>query len=174
MAVSKYYCIFMFYCYRTQLNDHFRSDHPSPDWKCYKCGNKLKDRCGLSNHMYRFHHEGRFGCVVEQCDFVATTRQAVVNHHNNSHCRFRCSFEGCGKPFYNSCHLKDHERGHSGARPFRCKWEGCGKDFSTRSHIHQHIRGEHLKSLGTRKQQEGSIVDNRDPRQFVEVIQELL
>ncbi|XP_065596351.1 zinc finger protein 76 isoform X2 [Cyrtonyx montezumae] len=44
---------------------------------------------------------------------------------------FRCEYEGCGRLYTTSQHLKVHERSHTGARPYACSFPNCGKTFST-------------------------------------------
>ena len=159
-----------------KLADHIRKDHPSSDWKCSKCGSELKDHYSLYDHMHCLHYEGKFACTVEQCHFVTTTRMAVLYHHRASHGKYRCSFDSCGMSYDRNVDLKEHERRcHTGARPFRCKWDGCSYDSTNLNCITQHVRRVHFGLRVTKKkQQELGIVDDRDPRQFFEVIQELL
>ncbi|KAK2953922.1 putative Zinc finger protein [Blattamonas nauphoetae] len=51
-----------------------------------------------------------------------------------------CTYSGCGKTFSRSCHLKDHERIHSGETTFTCSFTGCGTTFPDPSTLRKHER----------------------------------
>ncbi|XP_033124292.1 zinc finger protein 76-like isoform X2 [Anneissia japonica] len=53
---------------------------------------------------------------------------------------FRCAYEGCGRMYTTSHHLKVHERSHSGEKPYHCDHPGCGKSFATGYGLKSHTR----------------------------------
>ncbi|XP_071956508.1 uncharacterized protein [Antedon mediterranea] len=53
---------------------------------------------------------------------------------------FRCAYEGCGRMYTTSHHLKVHERSHSGEKPYHCNHPGCGKSFATGYGLKSHTR----------------------------------
>jgi uncharacterized Zn-finger protein len=55
---------------------------------------------------------------------------------NSSVKHFVCPYEGCGKVFKRSEHLKRHNRVHTGERPFAC--DECHKRFSRSDNLAQH------------------------------------
>ncbi|KAI8987468.1 hypothetical protein BDF20DRAFT_787751, partial [Mycotypha africana] len=54
---------------------------------------------------------------------------------------FPCSYDGCGKIFKRSEHLKRHIKSiHTKEKPYTCPYDNCDKRFSRTDNLSQHIR----------------------------------
>ncbi|KAH9406106.1 hypothetical protein TYRP_013706 [Tyrophagus putrescentiae] len=156
-----------------QYGEHVNSVHKEVNhWPCTKCPKVCTDHRLLCRHIYFYHQEGRFKCRKSKCCFVAPYRIDVRKHSQLHTEMYACQF-GCGKSFSHTHHRKRHERIHLKLKPFVCKL--CNYCSEARSTVIRHIRIRHFNLPLTLKQQnELNIVDNRDPRDYMEIISELM
>ncbi len=85
--------------------------------------------------------------------------------------RYICKFQDCCQELKSRHNLLLHQRAHLGIRPYRCKWPGCSYNSNQSSAVIRHIRTKHfLLPLTMREQQMKKIEDDRDPKEFLEVV----
>lgn len=158
-----------------QYGEHIATEHKDvTSWQCNQCAKVCADHRLLCRHVYFYHQEGRFKCRKSKCNFVAPFRIEVRKHSQMHTEMYACQF-GCGKSFSHTHHRKRHERIHLRLKPFRCKWPNCGYCSEARSTVIRHIRIRHFNLPLTLKQQnELNIVDNRNPRDYMEILTELM
>ena len=109
---------------------------------------------------------------VNQSGSVGTKSDLATTSGTN---KYACKFQECGKSFETDQGLTLHERIHLGIKPFSCNWPDCSYSSKQFGNVANHVRIHHFKLPPTKKEQERlNIVDDRDPKQYVQVDHELV
>eukprot|EP00268_Persea_americana_P030991 TRINITY_DN3007_c0_g1_i1.p1 TRINITY_DN3007_c0_g1~~TRINITY_DN3007_c0_g1_i1.p1 ORF type:complete len:364 (-),score=81.96 TRINITY_DN3007_c0_g1_i1:330-1421(-) len=82
-----------------------------------------------------------FLCSYEGCGKTFFDAGALRKHfHIHGEKQHTCHWEGCGRKFLDSSKLRRHFLIHTGERDFVCPHEGCGKAFSLDFNLRAHMR----------------------------------
>lgn len=66
--------------------------------------------------------------------------QSPVTQKNSPTGRFFCTYQGCGKSYTKSFHLKDHMKKHTGEKAYVCSEPGCQWKFFRSGDLQRHKR----------------------------------
>ena len=118
-----------------------------------------------------YHLSGKFECSI--CAFVGNLWCEVHNHYRKNHRpnTIQCTQEGCNQTFQFMNHLEIHQRIHTGETPYKCTWDNCEVSFNQIGTAITHVRMKHFRLPRTiKKQKELNIIDERDPKVYVQVM----
>ena len=88
--------------------------------------------------------------------------------------QYQCSIPECGRAFQTKTLLRRHQRFHIRIKPYRCRYPNCGYASEVQYAAITHIRTVHYNLPATLKEQrERQIVDNRDPKDLLDIVTEL-
>ena len=167
------------------------------EWKCGRCFRNYHSHKKLYYHTRRYHQIGHFRCTyVPGCNFSGAIREKLYKHHKShyqpttnsgptpnsagsatslSTKQFACLFPECGRTFATKTLVKRHQRFHLKIKPYCCRWPDCGYASEVPYATICHIRTVHFSLPATKKEQvEKGIIDSRNPKDYLEVIHELI
>ncbi|KAL0843990.1 hypothetical protein Bca101_017236 [Brassica carinata] len=82
-----------------------------------------------------------FLCSYDGCGKIFFDVSALRKHsHIHGERQYVCHYPGCDKKFVDSSKLKRHWLIHTGARDFVCTYQGCGKAFSLDFNLRSHMK----------------------------------
>ncbi|PWZ22796.1 putative zinc finger protein [Zea mays] len=103
---------------------------------------KAKDKKhGAESATPEPNSEVLFLCSYEGCGKTFFDAGALRKHaHVHGERQYICHYENCGKKFLDSSKLKRHFLIHTGEKNFVCPHEGCGKAFSLDFNLKAHMK----------------------------------
>uniref|UniRef100_A0A804NS31 C2H2-type domain-containing protein n=4 Tax=Zea mays TaxID=4577 RepID=A0A804NS31_MAIZE len=103
---------------------------------------KAKDKeQGAASAMPEPNSEVLFLCSYEGCGKTFFDVGALKKHaHVHGERQYICHYENCGKKFLDSSKLKRHFLIHTGEKNFVCPHEGCGRAFSLDFNLKAHMK----------------------------------
>lgn len=111
-----------------------------------------------------------FGCATEKSLEELNTLCSELPYSKMDG-KYICKFQDCSQELKSRHNLLLHQRAHLGIRPYRCKWPECSYNSNQSSAVIRHIRTKHFQlPLTMREQAMKNIEDDRDPKEFLEVV----
>ncbi|KAL6899208.1 hypothetical protein ACP4OV_005866 [Aristida adscensionis] len=102
---------------------------------------KNKDREQEAESVKPEPNEVLFLCTYEGCGKTFFEASALRKHaHVHGERQYICHYENCGKKFLDSSKLKRHFLIHTGEKNFVCPHDGCGKAFSLDFNLKAHMK----------------------------------
>lgn len=129
------------------------------------CGAAFQSRSELFEHTKGYHIKSR----LEKQMSIEPRIAANGGRKERKVTNFVCPHEGCGKLFRSAQEQMNHYRVHSGVKPYACIWPNCNYHSRQLGHITTHVRIVHFGlPKYQREQQEKGIVDERNPRDYIQ------
>lgn len=78
------------------------------------------------------------GGSENECSSIQILPKYVKPYKEISHRKYTCSYENCGKIFYDASSFRKHQQTH-GEKHYICPHENCGKKFLDNSKLRRHL-----------------------------------
>uniref|UniRef100_A0A1B0C8K8 C2H2-type domain-containing protein n=1 Tax=Lutzomyia longipalpis TaxID=7200 RepID=A0A1B0C8K8_LUTLO len=126
---------------------HSRMHSSTPDVVCDICGQKLKHKTSLADHMTIHTGERPFKCTFPECTRSFRCKVSI-DIHMRSHTNERPYIcQTCGKGFKDNSSRRVHQLQHTGENPFKC--DLCGKTTKQKQNLKSHMRHFHKINIET-------------------------
>ena len=120
---------------KLEMHNASHTGYKPKTFKCRQCGRGFWNKMLLRRHqaIHGVNHE-LYTCNICGKEIFSKSRLTAhqVCHRPKSH---PCSF--CGKLFLLKCHVRVHERKHTGEKPYYC--DICGAQFGTYARHRRHM-----------------------------------